>query len=510
VESLSSLCLCGFHFHYKDTEISQRNGFISSSVKPQPAKADIEQVHICSCCAIICSAEHQSIFRETRIAIMHWSLLYRSVLNKKVYLIAAAFFLSFVWQTRLSAQVEKAKTVNDYQRQAIVAYRAKDYAAALENFQKASALVPNYPRFIYNMAVLQTLLGKHSEAIKGLHQLADMGLVFAVDQQQEFEPLKSLEEFKALAKKFAANQTPLVRSEAAFTVDEKGLVTESVAYDPTTRTFYVSSVHKRKIIAINEQGAAKNFAGEADGLWSVLGMKVDAKRRHLWVATSAFPQMMNFKKAEEGFAGVFKYDLNTGKLVKKYVLPKTTTNHGFGDLLVNAGGDVFVTDSLSPAVYLIGSQKDELEMFLENENFASPQGLTFSADEKHLFMADYARGIFDIDVKTRRVNWLAAPPNTTLHGIDGLYFYKGSLIAIQNGVTPHRLIRLTLSPDHRQFNNFAVIEANNPLFDEPTLGVIVKDTFYFIANSQWEKVDDKGQLAPADKLQNALILKVKL
>jgi hypothetical protein len=84
------------------------------------------------------------------------------------------------------------------------------------------------------------------------------------------------------------------------------------------------------------------------------------------------------------------------------------------------------------------------------------------------------------------------------------------LIAIQNGVNPNRLIRLWLSPDQKQCNNFAVIEANNPLFDEPTLGVIVKDTFYFIANSQWEKVDDKGQLAPADKLQNALILKVKL
>jgi sugar lactone lactonase YvrE len=437
-------------------------------------------------------------------------LPYRSVSNKKIHLIAAAFILTLALQTALAAQLEKAKTVNDYQRQAIAAYRAKDYAASLENFQKASALLPNYPRFIYNIAALQTLLGRHSEAIKGLNQLADMGLVFAIDQQQEFEPLKSLDEFKALLKKFAGNQTPVVKSETAFTVDEKGLVTESVAYDPSARTFYVSSVHKRKIIAIDERGAAKNFAGEADGLWSVLGMKVDAKRRHLWAASSAFPQMVNFKKAEEGFAGVFKYDLTTGKLIKKYVLPKTTANHAFGDLLINAGGDVYVTDSLSPAVYLISSKRDELELFLENENFASPQGLTFSADEKHLFMADYARGIFDIDVKARSVTRLAPPPNVTLHGIDGLYFYKGSLIAIQNGVNPHRLIRLALSPDQKQLNNFSVIEANNPLFDEPTLGVIVKDTFYFIANSQWEKVDDKGQLAPADKLQNPRILKVKL
>jgi sugar lactone lactonase YvrE len=432
------------------------------------------------------------------------------VSSKKKCLIAATFFLMLTFQTGIYAQAEKAKTVNDYQKQAIADYRAKNYAASLENFKKALALVPNYPRFIYNIAALQTLLGNNTEAIKALNQLADMGLVFAVEKQEEFAPLKSLNEFKVVLKKFESNQIPTVKSEPAFTLDEKGLVTESVAYDPTTQTFYVSSVHKRKIVSLDKNGALKNFSGEQDGLWSVLGIKVDAKRRHLWVVSSAFPQMMNFKKDEEGFAGVFKYDLNTGKLIKKYVLSNKPAPHGFGDLIVSAGGDVFISDSLNPSVYIIRSQKDELELFLENENFASPQGLAFSDDEKHLFMADYSRGIFDIDVKTKNVTYLASPANATLHGIDGLYFYKGSLIGIQNGVNPNRIIRVALSSDLKQFNKFTVMEVNNPLFGEPTLGVIVKDIFYFIANSQWDTVDNKGQLASADKLQNPLILKVKL
>jgi hypothetical protein len=54
------------------------------------------------------------------------------------------------------------------------------------------------------------------------------------------------------------------------------------------------------------------------------------------------------------------------------------------------------------------------------------------------------------------------------------------------------------------------IEANNPLFDEPTLGVLVKDTFYLIANSQWGMIDEKGQLAPAEKLKEPVVLKIKL
>jgi tetratricopeptide (TPR) repeat protein len=441
---------------------------------------------------------------------MHSLTPSRALARQKVWLIALAVLFGFAWQPRLSAQVEKARTASDYQKQALADYRAKNYAASLENFKQAAALVPNNPRFVYNMAALQTLLGRPGEALQSLHQLADMGLVFAVDKAKEFEPLKGLDGFKVLLKKFADNQKPLVKSQPAFTIDEKGLVTESVAYDPTARTFYVSSVHKRKIISLDRQGKTKDFAGAADGLWSVLGMKVDAKRRHLWVASSAYPQMVDYKKEEEGFAGVFKFDLKSGRLIKKYILPKATANHGFGDLLVSASGDVYISDSMAPAIYFIGAQKDDLELFLENENFVSPQGLAFAADESQLFMADYARGIFAIDLKSRKLTYLAPPANGTVHGIDGLYFYKGDLIAIQNGVNPHRLIRLSLSADRRQCSSASVIEANNPLFDEPTLGVIIKDTFYFIANSQWDKVDEKGQLAPADKLQHPLILKVKL
>jgi tetratricopeptide (TPR) repeat protein len=441
---------------------------------------------------------------------MHSSFHYRFVLNKKVTLIAAIFIVALAFQPKLRAQIEKAKTVSDYQKQAMTAYQAKDFTASLENLKKAVELAPNYPRFIYNIAALQTRLGNKTEALKALNQLADLGLVFAVDKDEDFEPLKNTDEFKALLKKFEDNKSPTVTSEPAFTVDEKGLITEAVTLDPTTQTFYVSSVHKRKIISLDKNGATKTFADEEDGLWSVLGMKVDGKRRHLWVASSAFSQMSNFKKEEEGFSGIFKFDVDTGKLIKKYILPNAPARHALGDLTLNAHGDVFATDSLTPALYLIRSQKDKLELFLENDWFVSPQGLTFSDDEKHLFMADYARGIFDIDVKTRKVSYLRPPTNATLHGIDGLYFYKGSLIAIQNGVNPNRIIRVALSPDLKQFKKFAVIEANNPLFDEPTLGVIVKSSFYFIANSQWGKIDENGKLAPVDKLQNALILKVKL
>jgi hypothetical protein len=54
------------------------------------------------------------------------------------------------------------------------------------------------------------------------------------------------------------------------------------------------------------------------------------------------------------------------------------------------------------------------------------------------------------------------------------------------------------------------LEAANPAFQEPTLGVVVEDTFYFVANSQWNRFDDQGHLPPAQQLQEPLILALPL
>jgi hypothetical protein len=105
---------------------------------------------------------------------------------------------------------------------------------------------------------------------------------------------------------------------------------------------------------------------------------------------------------------------------------------------------------------------------------------------------------------------LSAGPAVALIGIDGLYFYRGSLIAIQNGTRPHRVVRISLSADLKRAEGLTILEANNPLFDEPTLGVVVRDDFYYVANSQWGAFDRAGLIASPEKLRETLILKTKL
>ena len=84
------------------------------------------------------------------------------------------------------------------------------------------------------------------------------------------------------------------------------------------------------------------------------------------------------------------------------------------------------------------------------------------------------------------------------------------MIGVQNGVTPQRVVRLSMSKDLGHVERLEVLEANNPVFLEPTLGVLVKDTFYFIANSEWPLIDENGKLASEDKLRDPVVLKIKL
>jgi hypothetical protein len=108
----------------------------------------------------------------------------------------------------------------------------------------------------------------------------------------------------------------------AFVIPEKGLIPEGVAYDPVSKSFFVSSVAHRKILRIDAKGRISEFVvPRRDGLRSALGMRVDPKTRTLWVASEAIPSMDGFVKDQPLSAAIFEYDVDTGKLRKEHLPP---------------------------------------------------------------------------------------------------------------------------------------------------------------------------------------------
>jgi hypothetical protein len=208
-------------------------------------------------------------------------------------------------------------------------------------------------------------------------------------------------------------------------------------------------------------------------------------------------------------SALFKYDLSTGKLLGKYQMAKKT-NAVFGDLLISAKGAVFISDSRNNTIFTLEENTQKLVPWFTSSELWSLQGITFSDDERHVFIADYTKGIFRLDVKTKELILLENTHDVSLKSIDGLLWYKNSLIAIQNGTNPMRATRYYLNTALTAITRFTIIDRGHPAFHEPTNGCITNDTFFYIANSQWSGYNEQHNLKDESQLQKPVILKVAL
>jgi hypothetical protein len=120
-------------------------------------------------------------------------------------------------------------------------------------------------------------------------------------------------------------------------------------------------------------------------------------------------------------------------------------------------------------------------------------------DGKHVFVPDYARGIGVLEVAKKQVRWLSMQQRFAINGIDGLYFDHGKLIAVQNGTSPERVVVFTLDATLTRIESETIIERSTGTLGDPTHGVVIDNTFYYIANSGWDSIDDHGNMKPGAK-----------
>jgi sugar lactone lactonase YvrE len=364
-----------------------------------------------------------------------------------------------------------------------------------------------HPALALRLAGGNARLGKRNECAAWLELLAEAGQSIDPAEVPDLASVVDAPEIKPVLERFRRNLLPTNNSSLAFTLSEKNLIPEGVVFDSTEKQFLIGSINLRKIVSTGGDGKVKDVATQKDGLWSVFGLCIDAKRKQLWAASSALKGMNGLADADRGTAGLFVFDMKKMRLAKKVLLPAGDQEHVLGDVIVNSKGDAFTTDSITPALYLASHNMDRLQKLLGAETFRSPQGLCFSPDERWMFVADYVRGVFVIDMEKFTATKLTSPDNqASLNtvGIDGLYFYNDSLIATQNGVRPNRILRILLGSNaekqpYHSIVKVAVLESNHELFGEPTLGTIVGDEFYYVGNSQLGAIleDPKTEIRPA-------------
>ena len=391
------------------------------------------------------------------------------------------------------------------------AHRAKDWPALLEATRKLRDLDPNRPGNIYNLACAEALNGHAVASARLLDELLDKGIDFGLEDEADLASARGSDAFAPLLRRAAEMKKPVGGSEVAFQLQEKDLLTEGIAYDPVTRVFFVSSVHRRKIVRRSPAGSVSDFVREGqDGIEAVLALAVDWRGRVLWACSAAMPQMRGYEPAMEGSTALFAYDLRNGMLLRKVVLPKDGKPHVLNDLALAENGDVYATDSAGSGIYVVRAGGDKIEEFIAPGVFRSPQGLVFESGGEQLYVADWSVGLFTVNPKTRKRQEIMPFPGVALLGVDGLVRYRGDLVVTQNLLRPHRVVRLRLDPTGSRVAHVSILDQADPEFLEPTLATVVDDDLYVVGKSQWKRFDEKTGAVDEAGLVPPAILKIPL
>ena len=392
-------------------------------------------------------------------------------------------------------------------REATAAADAKDYPTYLAKMEQAVALRPDYPRLLVNLAGAQALNERFEEAVATLERLAALGVHSPVDKSSAFAAMRDRKDFKDVVKKLAANlQNVKGEGELAFQVPEMTGLVEGIAWRERTGQFFFGDVHHhcvwvRTSTEPDKKGRSdskvQRFTAEDSPLLGVSGLVVDEERGVLWAATSAVTAMSGYTDAQHGAAGVAEIDLETGEVRRVVTVSADGRPHVIGDLALGPDGTVWMPDSGAIALWRLMPGAKNPELFLESDEFNSLQGAVVSPDGRFVILADYPGGLLRVDIATRAVRRLEPLPDTTLLGIDGLVrATTGEFIAIQNGVRPNRVVRITLDQTGDVVTEFTVLESSHLNMVAPSLGCIGPGgNLFFVGNANWTHFDEPGSVA---------------
>jgi hypothetical protein len=385
------------------------------------------------------------------------------------------------------------------------AHTRGDAASYLAGSKEMRKFLNDSPNGVLQVMSAQAFAADSDGALDSFAQFIGMGQSNRqVFEAKAFDALRGSPRFLALQTEMAKNDDAIAAASAVFRMPEPGMVPEDIDYDPSTRRFYISSVINHTVLACETDGGCRVF-DRAPEPWPMMALKVDSHHRTLWATAVALKGFKSAPKASWGTSLVLVYDLDSGKLLHRVPGPAGTT---LGDMTLTPDGDAIVADN-EGGLYRLDRKTLRFDR-LDSGEFISPQTPAMCPDQRCVFVPDYVRGIAILDLETRQVSWLPSDGLHALSGIDGVYLHGHTLIATQNGTSPERVVRFTLDSTLRYVESESIIERSTPTLGDPTHGVVVNGTFYYIANSGWDRLEDDGTPKSGTSPSRPLLMRADL
>lgn len=399
---------------------------------------------------------------------------------------------------------QKAIDRNHYQdltKQLSERARQKDWQGARNVLAEIGKELPVFtPRYLLTVASVEAHLGHKEEALKWLQRYAAMGLSYDLGSDNDLKPFLAETAGQNVVAQMKENSKPVVHAELVCSLPQADTMPEDITYLPSLHSFVVSSIRHHTLYRISlPKGHAKDCSMQELPLsheakrWPTMAVSFDARRNALWVTASAMPGFKGFPKEDEGKAVLMEVDPASGKVLHRFV-PDTKGPAVLGDMSVAADGTVYVTDSIGGGVYRLRGDIQTARLEQIADGLFSPQTPTVAGDGKRLFIADYTMGVAVIDLPPpggqAKPVYLPHPESIATVGLDGLYLDSDSLIGIQNGTEPMRVLRLRLNRSQAEITSAEVIEQTSDPMGDPTHATLANGWFYVSANVGWSKVDD--------------------
>ncbi|HZJ56415.1 MAG TPA: hypothetical protein VFD38_19890, partial [Myxococcaceae bacterium] len=350
----------------------------------------------------------------------------------------------------------------------------------LARLESALRQAPGDPLLLFEQAIAHGLLCDRERTLDRLSAVARTWGGLDPGTFRGFRFLWGDPVFEELVRDIRARNPPVLSSQPAYVLAQPGLFPEGMAFDGRTGRVYAGST--QRIVWTDRSGTLHDLVPRgAGGLGFVAGVKVDAARERLCVASAA-----SFGPGRDlpgTVTGILCFALDDGRHLRTLRLPEG--RQGFlNDLTIDPRSGTLYTSNTSTGAVMRATLRDTvLRELLPDGAVPGANGIVLDSTGRLLFVAG-DEGITRVELRTGKAARLRRTGPIVDGSIDGLYFWHGALVAIQNGVHPGRVVRFQLDPELKTLERSEILEAYAPWIESPTTGAIDGDSLLYLANTQ--------------------------
>lgn len=150
---------------------------------------------------------------------------------------------------------------------------------------------------------------------------------------------------------------------------------EGVEYNTKTGDFFLSSLTGKGIIKVNKNGEVKPFSLEAP--LPIAGIHIDYNKNKLYAAGLDRKEAFDKDPNTHGYANLFIYDLDSGKLEANINLAATNPNNEAyfaNDITNDNDGNIYISDFTANAIYKVDKNNKE-SLFYKGDELGRANGL---------------------------------------------------------------------------------------------------------------------------------------